>query len=66
MGIQFSATEDIYSINKMVISGDLSTNTLSFQGSGNVLNGGNVKIYLLGSINDIAINQLKANGMNAE
>ncbi len=65
IGLGFSTTEDIYSINNLVISGDLSSNILSFQGSGNVLNGENVKIYLLGSINDIAITQLKINGVNA-
>jgi len=60
----FSTDEDIYSINSMTISGDLETNTLSFQGSGNVLNSNNVKIYLLGSISNIVITRLTVNGLS--
>jgi hypothetical protein len=65
VSVGFSTTEDIYSINTMVISGDLANNVLSFRGSGNVLNGENVKVYLLGPISDIVITELKVNGLNA-
>ncbi|MDD4353451.1 MAG: hypothetical protein PHN56_03260, partial [Candidatus Nanoarchaeia archaeon] len=64
LGAGFSTVEDIYSINSLTISGDLNANVLSFQGSGDVLNSENVKVYLLGSIDNIVLNNLKINGVN--
>ncbi len=54
--------EDFYALEDMVLRGDLETNRLTLSGSGEVINGEDVKVYLLGRASDILIDNMKVNG----
>ena len=62
ISLSFCTTEDLYSVNELNITGNVSSETLTFNGNGNVLNGVNVKVYLLGSTDEVTIDSLKVNG----
>jgi len=50
--------EKAYGITELVFSGDLSENRLQFHGSGEVLSGENVKVYLFGPASDFLATNL--------
>ncbi|VVB75699.1 Uncharacterised protein [Candidatus Tiddalikarchaeum anstoanum] len=58
----FATSEDLSFINDMTISGNVSTNALTFSGSGSVINGNNVKVYIIGPTTNVYINSLTVNG----
>lgn len=57
----FATAEDIAYIEKMTISGNVSTNILQLSGNGGVLNGNNVKVYLLGPVENVNVYNLIVN-----
>lgn len=54
--------EKVYALEEVVVSGDLATNTLRLEGSGEVISGENVKVYLFGPSSDILIRDVLVNG----
>jgi hypothetical protein len=54
-----------YAVSEMRLSGDLDTNRLVVSGSGRVISGENVKVYLLGRASDLLIDNLVVNGAEA-
>jgi len=56
-----AASEDIGFIDSMTISGNVSTNILQISGSAGVLNGNNVRVYLLGPVKNVNIYNLVVN-----
>jgi len=54
--------EQIYTLDNVEISGDLETNKLKISGSGEIIEGENVKVYLFGPASDILIKNLMVNG----
>ena len=54
--------EQIYTLDNVKISGDLETNKLKIFGSGEIIEGENVKVYLFGPASDILIKNLMVNG----
>lgn len=53
--------EKAYGLNEIILSGDLSTNKLQFHGSGVVLSGEGVKVYLFGPSTDVLVSNLQVN-----
>ncbi|MBD3204532.1 hypothetical protein GF327_09655 [Candidatus Woesearchaeota archaeon] len=53
--------EKIFSVEKLILRGDLSKDKLNIIGYGRVISGENVKVYLLGPAQDILINNLRVN-----
>jgi len=54
----------LYGIEFLHLSGDLSTNTLKLTGRGEIITGENVKVYLLGHPSELLIEDLKVNGVS--
>ncbi|MFH1055809.1 MAG: hypothetical protein V1744_06940 [Candidatus Altiarchaeota archaeon] len=54
--------QSFYAVEDMVLKGDLDVNKLMISGSGQVISGENVRVYLLGRPSDILIDNLKVNG----
>ncbi|MEA1924843.1 MAG: hypothetical protein U9M95_03145 [Candidatus Altiarchaeota archaeon] len=54
--------ERIYTLNEVTLSGDLADDLLIIQGSGEVIQGENVKVYLFGPATDVLVSDLKVNG----
>jgi len=53
--------EKVYSLETITISGDLQTNSLKISGTGEIISGENVKVYLFGPASDILVKNLKVN-----
>ncbi|MFH0876071.1 MAG: hypothetical protein V1859_09105 [archaeon] len=53
--------EQVYSLEQVIVSGDLEENTLYFSGYGEVISGEKVKVYLFGSASDFLIKDLTVN-----
>jgi len=51
-----------YAMGDMLLKGDLNANKLIISGSGSVISGEDVKVYLLGRPSDILVDNLKVNG----
>ena len=56
------SVEKAYSLEEVTVSGDLATNTLQIIGTGEVISGENVKVYLFGPSTDILIRDVIVNG----
>jgi hypothetical protein len=56
------SVEKAYSLEEVTVSGDLATNTLRLEGTGEVISGENVKVYLFGPSTDILIRDVLVNG----
>ncbi len=56
------SAEKIYGIGDMKLSGSLSDNLLHMTGSGEVISGENVKVYLLGPPSEVLVKNLNVNG----
>ncbi|OYT27787.1 MAG: hypothetical protein B6U97_00550 [Candidatus Altiarchaeales archaeon ex4484_96] len=54
--------EDIYTLERITLSGDLEKNLLIIQGTGEIIQGENVKVYLFGPASDVLVTDLKING----
>ena len=54
--------EKIYGIENMALSGNVSDNLLHITGSGEVLSGEGVKVYLLGPSDEVLVKNLLVNG----
>ena len=54
--------EQLYSIQSVLVSGDLNSNSLKLTGKGEVILGDNVKVYLFGYPADILIRDVAVNG----
>ncbi len=54
--------ERIYTLDKVTLSGDLADDLLTIQGSGEVIQGENVKVYLFGPATDVLVTDLEVNG----
>ncbi|MDD5112129.1 MAG: hypothetical protein PHG85_06260 [Candidatus Altiarchaeota archaeon] len=54
--------EQLYAVESVLLSGDLSSNSLTIAGNGEVILGENVKIYLFGPSPDILIRDVSVNG----
>ncbi|MFH1721885.1 MAG: hypothetical protein ABH950_04690 [Candidatus Altiarchaeota archaeon] len=52
---------DIFALHQLTLSGDLAANELTISGSGEVVSGELVKVYLLGPSTDILIKDLRVN-----
>jgi len=57
--------ERVYAIEQVTLSGDLSKNLLKIHGTGEVIEGKNVKIYLFGPASDVLVSDLMVNGKKA-
>ena len=57
--------EKLYSLGDVVISGNLKTNRLDIAGSGEILSGENVKVYLVGPASDVLVDDVKVNQKDA-
>ncbi|HHQ45454.1 MAG TPA: hypothetical protein ENN13_04895 [Candidatus Altiarchaeales archaeon] len=57
--------QHVFALSDMLVSGDLEANSLRISGSGEILSGKNVKVYLLGAPSDILIQNLNVNGRPA-
>ncbi|MFH0859583.1 MAG: hypothetical protein V1921_00110 [Candidatus Altiarchaeota archaeon] len=55
--------EKVYSLEDVLLSGDLNANSLSIQGKGEVINGKNVKVYLFGPSSDILVKNVNVNNI---
>ncbi|VVB53074.1 Uncharacterised protein [uncultured archaeon] len=51
----------IYTLDEVTVSGDLSGNDLSFTGTGDVISGENVKVYLFGGGEDVLVRNVLVN-----
>ena len=64
--IIINETEEKVSALKFVeLSGDLAENELNIVGSGQILSGNNVKVYLFGPASDILVENIMVNGVSA-
>lgn len=54
--------EKVYGINGITLSGDLALNRLNFEGSGEVISGEGVKVYLFGPVSDVLVSNLLLDG----
>ncbi|MFH1126125.1 MAG: hypothetical protein V1703_03285 [Candidatus Altiarchaeota archaeon] len=54
--------EQLYSVENVLVSGDLNANSLNLKGKGEVILGENVKVYLLGPSSDVLIRDVLVNG----
>jgi hypothetical protein len=52
----------LYALHDVVLSGDLNTNILTIKGSGEVIIGENVKVYLFGKASDVLVESLDIAG----
>ncbi len=57
--------KDHYALEIMQLSGDLETNELKIRGSGEVISGSDVKVYLLGPGKDFLVRNVIVNGERA-
>lgn len=55
--------EKVYSLESVTLSGNLQDNLLSLSGSGEILSGENVKVYLFGPSSDLLVKGLEVNGV---
>ena len=53
---------DFYSVNKITLSGDIETSDLKMEGSGQVIAGTKVKVYLIGKASDVLVDEMRVNG----
>ncbi len=53
--------ERLYSLDDVLLSGDLATNELSIRGRGEVILGKNVKVYLFGPSSDLLVEDIVVN-----
>ncbi len=60
--INDTTEEKIYGIENMALSGNVSDNLLHITGSGEVLSGEGVKVYLLGPSDEVLVKNLMVNG----
>ncbi len=56
------SVEKIYGIESMKVSGSVSDNLLRISGSGEVISGDNVKVYLIGPSDEVLVKNLQVNG----
>jgi hypothetical protein len=54
-----------YALEMISVTGDLNENKLRIEGSGEVISGSNVKVYLFGSSSDFLVNNLIVNNKKA-
>jgi hypothetical protein len=55
-------TEKVYALDTILLSGDLESNVLDLTGSGEIIQGTGVKVYLFGPASEVLVKELKING----
>jgi hypothetical protein len=55
--------EQVYAVGSVLVSGDLKESSLRLSGSGEVILGENVKVYLFGPSSDVLVSDVMVNGV---